>query len=258
MLCMALLCGCGKTAKETITNRKIPVEDVTEFYYTVENINYDAFYKRYHFYKDDGKYMFRHETRERPGRYGPATEEDITSSGTLELSDDEWKDFLTILKDGTVSALVWDGDSATEGAQYANLVIEASATADLSASTLVVDIAGDFTNSGSVTFGNAALTVSGNFTSSGSFTQTAGTLTLSGSGATQSLSVQSQTHKTDAAVFYNVVIASSARVETASSFTVSGNWTVESGALFSVLSSDEAESVITFTVLEAQGGCYRP
>ena len=158
--------------------------------------------------------------------------------------------------DGTVSALVWDGDSATESAQYANLVIEASATADLSASTLVVDIAGDFTNSGSVTFGNAALTVSGNFTSSGSFTQTAGTLTLSGSGATQSLSVQSQTHKTDAAVFYNVVIASSARVETASSFTVSGNWTVESGALFSVLSSDEAESVITFTGEEAaiQGG----
>ena len=115
MLCMALLCGCGKTAKETITNRKISVEDVTEFYYTAENINYDAFCKRYRFYKEDGKYMFRHETRERPGRYGPATEEDITSSGTLELSDDEWKDFLTILKDGTVSALKDTGESGGNG-----------------------------------------------------------------------------------------------------------------------------------------------
>ena len=115
MLCMALLCGCGKTARETVTNRKIPVEEITEFYYTVENINYDAFYQRYRFYKEDGKYMFQHETRERPGQYGPATKEDITNSGTFELSGAEWKDFLTCLKDGTVSAIKDSGESSSSG-----------------------------------------------------------------------------------------------------------------------------------------------
>ena len=99
-----LLGGCGKSMEETVTNMNIPVDDVEEFYYTIENINYNAFYQRYRFYKEDGKYMFYHETRERPEDYGPASEEDITGSGTLELSDAEWNDFLTFLKDGTVSA----------------------------------------------------------------------------------------------------------------------------------------------------------
>lgn len=104
VLGMILLGGCNETTKETITNRKIPFEDVTEFYYTIENINYNAFYQRYHFYVEDGKYMFHHETRERPNEYGPTTENDITNSGTFELSDEEWRGFLSYLKDGIVSA----------------------------------------------------------------------------------------------------------------------------------------------------------
>lgn len=48
MLCSALFSGCGNNTKETVTNRKIPVEVITEFYYTRENINYNAFYQRYH------------------------------------------------------------------------------------------------------------------------------------------------------------------------------------------------------------------
>ena len=115
MLSLFLFSGCGKETKETITNRNIPAEDITEFYYTVDNINYDAFYQRYRFYIEDEKYMFYHETRERPGEYGPATEEDITNSGTFELSDAEWKDFLSYLKDGTVSARKDNAESGDSG-----------------------------------------------------------------------------------------------------------------------------------------------
>ncbi len=112
---MFLFGGCSKSMEETVTNRKIPLDNVTEFYYTIENINYDAFYQRYRFYKEDGRYMFQHETREKPGEYGPTSEEDITNSGTFELSDAEWKDFLTFLKDGTVSARKDSGESGSSG-----------------------------------------------------------------------------------------------------------------------------------------------
>lgn len=112
---MALLGGCGKGTKETITNRNIPPDDVTEFYYTVENLNYNAFYQRYHFYKENGKYLFHHETRERHDQYGPTTEADITNSGTFELTADEWKDFLAHLKDGTVCARKDSAESGSSG-----------------------------------------------------------------------------------------------------------------------------------------------
>ncbi len=112
LCCLALLCACGKDPEETVTDRKIAVDDITEFYYTRENINFDAFYQRYRFYREDGRYLFYHETRERPGEYGPATEEDITASGTVELSEEEWKEFLSFLKDGRVSART---DSASSG-----------------------------------------------------------------------------------------------------------------------------------------------
>ncbi|MBQ4383740.1 MAG: hypothetical protein II795_04620 [Firmicutes bacterium] len=106
LCCAALFSGCKDDAAdgvEKITNRNIPVTDITDFYYTYENINYNAFYQRYRFYVEDGRYMFHHETRERPGEYGPATEKDITSSGTFELTEEEWLDFCRLLKDGTVS-----------------------------------------------------------------------------------------------------------------------------------------------------------
>ena len=87
---------------ETITDLQIPVRDITDFYYTYENINYNAFYQRYRFYTEDGKYMLYHETREKPDDYGWTTEEDITANGTIELSESEWFDVFELLKDGTV------------------------------------------------------------------------------------------------------------------------------------------------------------
>ena len=112
---MFLFGGCGKSMEETVTNRKIPLDDVTEFYYTYENINFNAYFQRYRFYIEDGKYMFQHETRERPDDYGPTTEEDITNIGSFELTAEEWKDFLAFLKDGTVSARNDSGETGSSG-----------------------------------------------------------------------------------------------------------------------------------------------
>lgn len=113
--CLTLLFGCGKSDKETVTNRDIPVDDITAFYYTVENINFNASYQRYRFSVEDGAYLFDHETRERPGDYGPTTEADITASGTVALTDREWADFLAYLKDGTVSAREKSADAGSAG-----------------------------------------------------------------------------------------------------------------------------------------------
>ena len=115
LCCLALFGGCGKSSGETVTDRNIPSGDVTEFYYTVENINYGAFYQRYRFYREDDKYLFYHETRESPDDYGPTTEEDITESGTVELSEEEWKEFLSFLKDGRVSARTDSAESGGSG-----------------------------------------------------------------------------------------------------------------------------------------------
>ena len=94
-----LLTGCKK---EMIVGKDIRLEDITEFYYTYENINYNARYLRYRFHVEEGRYMFFHETRERKDDYGPASEEDITAIGDFELTDEEWKMFFNLLKDGKV------------------------------------------------------------------------------------------------------------------------------------------------------------
>ena len=113
----ALLTGCGSGEvadvrpgrifsgeKEFTVGRDIQMEDITDFYYTEENINYDAFYQRYRFYVEDGKHMFFHETRERKDDYGPCTEEDTILIGTIELTDDQWSEFYDLVSGGTVKA----------------------------------------------------------------------------------------------------------------------------------------------------------
>lgn len=121
IMLMALLTGCwaGKETEtvslfssEKTVGKDIPVGDVTDFYYTEESINYDAYYQRYHFYVEDGKYMFFHETRERKDDYGPCTEEDVTLIGTVELTDDQWSRFIDLVSGGTVKARK---DSAESG-----------------------------------------------------------------------------------------------------------------------------------------------
>ncbi|MBR6257547.1 MAG: hypothetical protein IKR23_09230 [Lachnospiraceae bacterium] len=103
---------------DKVVGKAIQMSDIKEFYYTVENINYDAFYQRYKFYAEDGKYYFFHETRERKDDYGPTTEEDATARGTLELSDKEWEDFYDLILDGEVRERADNADSGDSGPWY--------------------------------------------------------------------------------------------------------------------------------------------
>ena len=120
----AILAGCtrkedeGKVSlfnKRMIVGTDIAFDDITDFYYTKENINYNACYQRYRFYVEDGKHLFFHETRERKNEYGPCTEEDTVLIGTIELSDDQWSDFTDLVKGGTVTAREDSADSGSTG-----------------------------------------------------------------------------------------------------------------------------------------------
>ncbi len=113
IMLITMLAGCavqeeaGKMSlfrKKMIVGTDIAFEDITDFYYTEENINYDAYYQRYRFYVEDGKHLFFHETRERKNDYGPCTEEDTVQIGTMELSEDQWSEFTAFVKGGTVTA----------------------------------------------------------------------------------------------------------------------------------------------------------
>ena len=102
LVTVLILTGCSMKLKNTVTvGRDAEAEDVQDFYYTYENINFNAFYQRYRIYAENGKHMFFHETRERKEEYGPATEKDTTKKGTLELSEEEWKTFVNLVNGGT-------------------------------------------------------------------------------------------------------------------------------------------------------------
>ena len=93
----------------------IEADDITEFYYTVENINYNASYLRYRFYSQDGKHMFFFEKRERPNDYGPTTDKDTIAKAEFELSDDQWNEFFDLVKDGTVRKRHTSAESGDTG-----------------------------------------------------------------------------------------------------------------------------------------------
>ena len=118
-LCL-ILAGCGAGggslfSKEMTVGKDIAADDITDFYYTKENINYGAFYQRYRFYVEDGKHLFFHETRQRPDDYGPCTEEDTTLTGTVELTEDQWDSFFELVSGGTVTARKESTESGGSG-----------------------------------------------------------------------------------------------------------------------------------------------
>ncbi|HAE16535.1 MAG TPA: hypothetical protein DCG51_08295 [Erysipelotrichaceae bacterium] len=105
------LFGCG----EKTVGKNIKYGNITEFYWTYSNINFNAEYQRYHFFTEDGKYMFFHEHRERKNQYGPCTEEDTTAVGTVELSEDEWNTMLDLIADGHVTKRTDDASAGSSG-----------------------------------------------------------------------------------------------------------------------------------------------
>ena len=93
-----LLVQIGK--RERVVGEDIAMEDITEFYYTYSSSTYPPEYQRYHFYVEDGTYKFYHEKRE--GADWPLTESHITLSGSMEISEEEWAEFLNFVKGGIV------------------------------------------------------------------------------------------------------------------------------------------------------------
>lgn len=97
----------GKTYKVPrdgvcVVGRDIEQEDITEFYFTISTSTCPAFYQRYRFYTENGKYYMFHETRK--GEEWPLTEKYTTKIGTVKLTDAQWNEFYEFLKDGRVTA----------------------------------------------------------------------------------------------------------------------------------------------------------
>ena len=101
ILALTLICAEWPAAAASggkIVGRDVPFEDITDFYYTYDTSTALPQYQRYRFYVEDGKHWFYHETREGGG--WPQTEADITCSGMIELTDEQWNAFCDLLSGG--------------------------------------------------------------------------------------------------------------------------------------------------------------
>ena len=103
----------GIFKKEMIVGKDIKAEDITEFYFTWSGSAYPPDFQRYRFYVEEGKPFFYHETRE--GDHWPLTETDITLSGSMELSEEEWMKFFELLEGSTVKAREESTESGSRG-----------------------------------------------------------------------------------------------------------------------------------------------
>ena len=115
---LLMLSGCAGSGlfslkREKIVGKDIAMEDIPEFYWTYATSTFPPEYQRYYFHTEDGKYWFYHETRE--GERFPLQEEDITVSGTLELTEEEWNTFFDYLNNGTVRSREENTDSGDSG-----------------------------------------------------------------------------------------------------------------------------------------------
>lgn len=116
ILLAILMTGCAEMGKrEKLVGKDISSDQITEFVYTYENINYDASFLRYRFTAAAGTYRFSYEKRERPGEYGPATEQDVTAKGERALSPEDWSQFVSLLSGGVVTKRADSADSGGSG-----------------------------------------------------------------------------------------------------------------------------------------------
>ena len=88
-------------------------EGFTDFYYTYDASTNPPFYQRYRFYEEDDEFFFYHETREGGG--WPQTEDDITASGTIKLTEDDRRTFFSYLEGGTIKMPEINDESGDSG-----------------------------------------------------------------------------------------------------------------------------------------------
>ena len=103
----------GSFSEELIMGTDIGAAEINDFYYTYSTSTNPPFFQRYRFYQKDGAYYFYHETREGGG--WPQTEEDITVSGTAEITEEDWSVFFSLLIGGSVHAPAEDDETGSAG-----------------------------------------------------------------------------------------------------------------------------------------------
>ena len=113
VVCMILCCmGCSGMS-EKIVGKKITEDNFRDFYYTYSTTVNPPEFQRYRFYMEDNKAYFYHEKRE--GNNVFLTEDDITASGTKELSSEEWTAFWNLINGGCVKNRSENVDSGNSG-----------------------------------------------------------------------------------------------------------------------------------------------
>ena len=114
-IALTVMCtdGFAAAADSKTVGADISFEEITDFYYTYDASTAPPHYQRYRFYADDGKHYFYHETREGGG--WPQTEADITCSGAIELTDEQWSAFCALLNGGMASRREEHLDSGDAG-----------------------------------------------------------------------------------------------------------------------------------------------
>ena len=99
--------------KARVVGKNIAKEEITEFYYTEDSSTNPPRFLRYRFYTEDGSYWFYHEKRE--GNHWPLTESDITVSGAMKLTEEEWAKFFDYLNGGKVTGRGANTDTGNAG-----------------------------------------------------------------------------------------------------------------------------------------------
>ena len=102
-------------ADRYIIGNKVKESMVYDFYYTEENINYNAFYLRYRFYREDDRYYFFYDIRKKENDYGPATEQDRIVFGTIELEYYQWEKFIDTIASGKVEKRKQSNETGDRG-----------------------------------------------------------------------------------------------------------------------------------------------
>lgn len=97
LVCAMIIFG-GNGSK--IVGKNIKINDINDFYYTLDGSTNPPYFQRYRFYAEEGKYYFYHEKRE--GDHWPLTDGDITVSGTVELTLRQWQQFFEFIEGGKV------------------------------------------------------------------------------------------------------------------------------------------------------------
>ena len=96
-----------------IVGKSIKESDIKEFWYTVDASTDPPRFERFRFYEEDGKHWFYCE--QRSGDHWPLTEADVSLSGSVELTAEQWLELFALLSGGRVVKRTENLESGSSG-----------------------------------------------------------------------------------------------------------------------------------------------